>query len=126
MRRSLAKELGQVLESELALVQMIKDDEGGRRVLENELAVVRAIRDDPEQARTLTAFLPVLTDPRPVLRCIRRATTNYLRDSLAYEKRKEVLVLCSDHALWAPILPQKALSAIAGHIIEICQEWEWL
>jgi hypothetical protein len=38
-----------------------------------------------------------------------------------------VLRFCADKMLFAPtVLDQETLAAIAGYIVEVCEEWRWM
>jgi hypothetical protein len=96
-------------------------------LLDEGLAAARAIGDEWGRAQALVAFLPNVPEPLVWLRAIRQAMADHLRNNLASGKRAAVLEFCADKTLFRkPILSPAALSAIAGHIIEICQHWEWL
>ena len=91
------------------------------------LAAAQAIRDEGYRAKALAALLLNAPDPAVCLRHVRHAVTSHLYLNLAHQGRDDVLQFCAEQELFAPpILAPAALAAIAGHIIEICQEWEWL
>jgi hypothetical protein len=95
--------------------------------LQTGLAITLEISDEKYRADALTAFKSHLTDVDSYLRATRQAVADHLRTSLAKKERKEMLRFCADSTFFAPpILSPTTLAAIAGHIIEICQEWEWL
>jgi len=69
----------------------------------------------------------LVPDCTGLLRAIRLAMTDHLWNNLAHQDRAALLSFCADDELFArPVLSPDTLAAIAGHIIEICQEWEWL
>jgi hypothetical protein len=48
-------------------------------------------------------------------------------DLLSTAKREDVLKFCAQEKLFAPpILGEATLAAIAGHVVEVCQEWRWM
>jgi hypothetical protein len=91
------------------------------------LAAAQAIGDDKARAQVLAVLLPVVADRSACLRSIRHAMADHLRKRLADQKREDTLSFCGYPELFSsPILAPATLAAVAYHIIEICQEWEWL
>jgi hypothetical protein len=97
------------------------------RVLDVGLHAAQSIKYENYRAKSLLNFLPVVPDPTFVLRSARQAITEHLQRNLAASKREELLQFCAEEKLFAPpLLDQDTLAAIAGHIIEVCQEWRWM
>jgi hypothetical protein len=95
--------------------------------LKQGLAAVLDIESEQVRAATLLAFLPVAPDRAAVLRCARQAITVHLLKNLSSDRRERVLKLCAKGDLLAPpLLDQDTLTAIAGYIVEVCQEWQWM
>ena len=91
------------------------------------LAASQAIAEEQTRAKTLVAFLPVAPDPDALLIAIRQAMAGHLWNALRHGKRVEVLGFCAEDQLFRPpVLGPEILAAIAGHIVEICTQWEWL
>jgi hypothetical protein len=89
------------------------------------LAAALTSGDEGDRAVALARFLPVAHDPA-TLRSVRQASANHLQTLFA-AKRGEVLQFCAEEKLIAPpILDQDTLAAIAGHIVEVCEEWRWM
>ena len=66
-------------------------------------------------------------DPVAIQREARQAIADHLLKNLSIAEREEVLGFCADQKLFAPpLLDQDTLAAIAGHIVEVCQEWQWM
>jgi hypothetical protein len=96
-------------------------------LLETGLVAATAIAHEELRAQVLTAFLPLAPDRAGLLRAIRLAVTDHVWNNLAHEDRAALLSFCADAKLFAPpVLSPDTLAAIVRHIIEICQEWEWL
>ncbi len=91
------------------------------------LTAAQAIKNDVNRAHALATLLSNTRNRAPLLKAIHLAMSDYLWNHLQHEKREAVLQFCADPELFAPpILSPDTLAAIAGHIIEICTEWEWL
>jgi hypothetical protein len=53
--------------------------------------------------------------------------TDHLLKNLSGAERGEVLKFCADEKFFAPpLFDEDTLAAIAGHIVEVCQEWRWM
>ena len=75
----------------------------------------------------LAAFVPVAPERAALLRGVRQVMADHLLKNLSAAERKKVLWFCTDQTLFAPpILDQDTLGAIAGHIVEVCEEWRWM
>ena len=81
----------------------------------------------------LAALAPQLTGELRVrgleatLASARQAIADHLLKNLSATKREEVLKFCADEKLYAPpLLDQDTLAAIAGQIVEVCEEWRWM
>ena len=58
---------------------------------------------------------------------LRQAVADHLVHNLSTANRAAVLNLCAEDKLLAPLhLDQDTLTAIARHIIEVCQDWQWM
>ncbi len=91
------------------------------------LAAARASGEEGYRAQALAVSLPYVSDSIACLRAIRHAMADQLWKNLADRTREDVLEFCTDEELFTPpILGADTLAAIARHIIEICQHWEWL
>jgi hypothetical protein len=94
--------------------------------LDRGLAAALAIEQNGCRAYVLGRFLPMVSDPTAVLRSARQALADHLL-TLSAANRARVLGFCADEKLFAPpLLDQDTLAAIAGHIVEVCQEWQWM
>ena len=101
-------------------------DEDRDVALREGLIAAHAIAYDMYRAWALAAFLTYVPNSDSCLRAIRHAMVDHLED-LVGKERKAALEFCADKRLFAPpILSPTTLAAIARHIIEICQEWQWL
>jgi hypothetical protein len=85
------------------------------------------------RASALAGFLPVAPDTGTLVRNIRQAVeANFL--AMQHAKREQELMaffigqvdLFSGKVFAPPIFTPQTLSTIAGHIIEICNDWEWV
>lgn len=86
-----------------------------------------AIGDEGRRASTLAAFLPFVADRVACLRSIRCAITNYLRQRLVDQQPRQCWVSATGEELLHAAYPLPGHSCRnCLHIIEICQEWEWL
>ena len=96
-------------------------------LLAQALAASQAIGDERHRARMLVAFLPVAPDPDTLLTAIRQAMAGHLWNDLRHGEREEVLSFCAEAQLFRPpVLDSETLAAIAGHIVEVCTQWNWL
>jgi len=96
-------------------------------LLQEGLAATQVIEGDWSRAHALAAFLPVISNSEALIRSIRQAVADYLWTASEGLERELIAQFCADRDLFTPpILSPDTLAAIAGHIIEICQEWEWL
>ena len=108
-----------------ALIALAPQSAG--KLLKLGLAAAQAIRNKGYQAQAMAAFLSSVADSQFWLRQIRRLMADHLYDDLSSLSLGHVLGFCSTAILFAPtVLGRTTLAAIARHIIEICQEWEWL
>ncbi|MFX1412138.1 MAG: hypothetical protein ACFFA6_17495 [Promethearchaeota archaeon] len=90
------------------------------------LAAVLAIGDEEARAKTLAALEPVAPDQPAISRHIRQALAEHLWRNLQHQTRSEVLQFCADSTLFPPpVLDPTTLAVIAGHIIEVCTQWQW-
>jgi hypothetical protein len=91
------------------------------------LEAALAIEDEYWRAEALAAFLATAPDPAAALRNVRQAMADHLLKNLPTTKREEMLRFCAEEKLFTPpIFDQDTLAAIAGHIVEVCQEWRWM
>ena len=75
----------------------------------------------------LIAFIVDTSAPNPIKAEVRSAVADQLWRDLAGKKREDVLKFIADQKLFAPpVFDPECLAAIAHHIVEICQDWEWL
>ena len=89
------------------------------------LEATLAIKDEQNRAWALVAFLSVKPEPA-TLRSVRHVVAAHLK-SLSDANREEVLQFCAEKRLFAPpFLDPDTLATIAGHIIEVCEEWRWM
>jgi hypothetical protein len=101
-------------------------DEARPQALKEGPAAALAIGHEAPRTQAMEAFLPVAPDPAAVLRSARQVVADHLLKNLSTATREEVLRLCADQTLFAPpILDQATLAAIAGHIVEVCTQWQW-
>ena len=101
--------------------------EAREEALQAALASVQAIGDARYRAQALAALLPHVTDVRFLFAHNSPRHGRSFAEYPANRRREEVLEFIADEKLFAPpILSPDTLAAIARHIIEICQEWEWL
>ncbi|MBV7339280.1 hypothetical protein KFU94_65900 [Chloroflexi bacterium TSY] len=85
------------------------------------------IVDEEKKLQTLAELLALVPQQETILPFVRQAISDYLFRNLQYEKRTKVLELISIKDLLAPpIFSARELDAIAHHIIEVCEEWQWL
>jgi len=96
------------------------------QALAHGLEAASAIEAENYQAWMLASFLPVIDDHSILIRKIRQALTGYLLTS-EEQKRESILELFAEETLFTPeILSSAILETIAHHIIEICNEWQWV
>jgi hypothetical protein len=66
-------------------------------------------------------------DRAAVLCNARKAIADHLLKNLSSTTRSDVLWFCAEEKLFAPpLLDPAILAAIAGHIVEVCEEWQWM
>jgi hypothetical protein len=95
--------------------------------LERGLAAALSTRNERARAKALAAFLPGAQGSAVVLHSALRVIADHLLHSLSAATREAVLELLAEERLFAPpLLGQDTLAAIAGHIIEVCEEWRWM
>lgn len=91
------------------------------------LVMAQAISDEHIRAEALAAFAPELLRDEELIASVRHAMIDSLWMKGETSRREDVLMYCTAETLFCPpVLPPETLAAIARHIIEICQEWEWL
>jgi hypothetical protein len=111
----------------LAALAPLLTGQARTRALQDGLDAAQSVEGEWAQAKALAAFLPVAPDPAAILRSARQRVADHLLKNLSAGAREELLTFCADGRLFGPpLLDDSALSAITDHIIEICQEWEWL
>ena len=101
--------------------------EARSRALVPGLEAALDIEDGRRRALALAAFLPVAPDRVALLRSARQAMADHMLNNFPMAKRYDVLRFCAEEKLFAPpVLDQDTLAAIAGQIVEVCQEWRWM
>ena len=91
------------------------------------LAAALAIKDEENRLWMLNAYLTVTSDLAAVLCDARQTIADHLLKNLATSRRERVLQFCANRDLFAPpFFDQDTLAAIAGHIVEVCEEWRWM
>ena len=96
------------------------------QALAHGLEAASAIQAENYQAWMLASFLPVIDDRSILIRKIRQALTGYLLASEG-QQRESILEIFAEETLFTPkIFSSTILEAIARHIIEICNEWQWV
>ena len=86
------------------------------------------MKDANGRFRILGEFLHQAGSSQVLVDFVHRAMVNYLVTDLQYKERYALLgFLWNARDLFIPaVFPTPIMTAIARHIIEICQEWEWL
>jgi inorganic triphosphatase YgiF len=96
------------------------------QILKQALRDVLAIPDTRLRAETLPSLLTLTEDQAAILMAIRATITDALMDSQGLN-REAMLRLCANKELFTvPQLRADTIVTIAEHIVEICQEWQWL
>jgi len=91
------------------------------QVLREALATARTIENESSRVDVLVALAPQLTGEQV------HATLLEFIERLLNKERAKILELCTQEKLVTPpILSPEIIAAIAKHIIEICQKWQWL
>lgn len=129
---------GDMLSQALVAVQSLKDQRRQASILvalapqlkgeltKQAMTIMESIGDRKTRIGLLTRFLAVTSDIELILYHLRVEMADYLYIDLREAKRESVLEFCAEPRwLVNQALDKNILSAITGHIVEVCGLWNW-